>query len=254
MTVKAYTATHHFLSRTLRRQVSHVRLLKESEATVLARVQYPNRTAATLFGENLDGRKKVSLAIGLTSVSQRGTIRALDALLPAQPHSDRRVVVVVFFPDENLSAARERAAKVAEARENYIRAGSLVLVAPRERLYPPPPSNVTLVGGWKDSLGSAFLMAFSAGTAKFYVHTTESLLPQENYVEEIATFASSSNVKRLPWSSLLLSSDDDTSSSRARLYKDSSLSKVVSFILTSYSERSLKDLLHFFDVVQMAER
>ena len=109
-----------------------MRLLEDSEDSILSRVRFPDRESALLYGRadhfvrekegSASRRTKSSITLGISSVS-RDNVSYLEATIDAliarsSPEERESVTVVVSLADEGMDVRRGRAEKLSERSVN----------------------------------------------------------------------------------------------------------------------------------------
>eukprot|EP00095_Tigriopus_kingsejongensis_P011738 maker-scaffold613_size124221-snap-gene-0.28 protein:Tk11738 transcript:maker-scaffold613_size124221-snap-gene-0.28-mRNA-1 annotation:"alpha- -mannosyl-glycoprotein 4-beta-n-acetylglucosaminyltransferase c" len=138
-------------SNTGRKQVQ-MKLMEGAEATILARIKYPDRPSALLYGT--PPTKRFKMMIGLTS-AQRKNVSYVETTLQSMFNSTSvselgSIHVVLCLVDTNRSVIHERAAQVAGRFETEIGMGLLEIIAPPANIY-PSLNYQTMVRTYKNS-------------------------------------------------------------------------------------------------------
>lgn len=171
----------------------------------------------------------------------------------------KSIHIIVCLVDRNQSLLLERASRLATLFQEQIDHGLLELVAPPANIYPEwdfqqmvrTYKNSPKATEWRSKLALDFAFLFSysstAGQSDYFLNMEDDVIPAvPNFINE--TFKFIEEKQNLTWTSLSISPH----LSIGRLYHHYTLPKLVEFILTSYTVQPVDFLMHYFDMIQLA--
>ncbi|XP_059092238.1 alpha-1,3-mannosyl-glycoprotein 4-beta-N-acetylglucosaminyltransferase C-like [Tigriopus californicus] len=203
------------------------------------------------------------MIIGLTSAHRKNASyveQTLFSIFNTTSGAEwKSIHVIVCLVDRNQSLLQERASKIASVFREQIEHGLLEVVAPPANIYPEwnfqqmvrTYKNSPKATEWRSKLALDFAFLFSysatAGQSDYFLNMEDDVVPAvPNFIEETYKFIEEKQNRT--WTSLSISPH----LSIGRLYHHYTLPKLVEFILTSYTVQPVDFLMHYFDMIQLA--
>lgn len=201
----------------------------------------------------------------------------LEKLLHSMDEAERAVaLIVVSLVDTDPAVVRQKADMLLNRFREAIDRDLLWVVSPPDNIYPAkvvanngslsraggsqldsrrlPYGNSPLKARWQQKLTLDFAYLFSYCSqlkADFFVNLEDDTVPTESGVVRRISRVVAEVTESAPfWNSVLLS----RWLSIGRLYRTSSLHKLVDLILIAYDKQPVDFIMHHFDAIQMADR
>ena len=246
-----------------RRKDVQVSLLPNDEASILARIRYPNRQACVLYGQlpfqatSSRGRPAAQdmassrLVLGIASVARPPGVeyltKTLHKVIEALDEDEVKSVQIVIAMMDKEKRTREDRAKILYRKfRPQVESGLILIVGPPTNIYPShnfylmrrrPFNNTVERMEWqtKLSLDFAFLFSFASQLGDFFMNLEDDIEPIPHFVREAFAFMDTlqSEKDQEEWSSLQFSNY----LSIGRLYRCRDLSHLVDLILISYTRQ-----------------